>query len=103
MSLILHFLEFQNMIKLYHWMTLSYARHKASDQLFSELSENIDKFVETYIGIYGRPKFTKKELTTSFTIHNDKDIISCLDDFNNYLKTTIFNFISNFSYIYAFW
>ena len=94
MSLILCFLAFQNDIKLYHWMTLSYSRHKASDKLFTELSENVDKFVETYIGIYGRPKFTKKELATSFTVHNDTNIIQCLDKFNNYLKKDILDFIS---------
>jgi len=94
MTFILYFLAFQNDIKLYHWMTLSYARHKASDDLFSKLSENIDKFVETYIGIYGRPKFTKKELASSFSIHNDNNIIQCLDKFNNYLKKDILNFIS---------
>ena len=94
MHFILYFLAFQHDIKLYHWTTLSYSRHKASDKLFSDLSDNIDKFVEIYIGIYGRPKFSKKELTNNYHIHNDKDIISCLDEFNNYLKTTIFNFIS---------
>lgn len=43
-------------IKLYHWQTKSFARHKASDDLHSKLQELIDEFVEVYIGRYGRPR-----------------------------------------------
>jgi hypothetical protein len=42
----LYFLEVLNSIKLFHWNTSSFAAHKASDELHSKLSENIDKFVE---------------------------------------------------------
>ena len=40
------FLETLNMIKLYHWKTKSFAHHKATDELYQELSKNIDLFVE---------------------------------------------------------
>ena len=94
MHFILYFLAFQNDIKLYHWTTLCYSRHKASDKLFESLSDNIDKFVEVYIGIYGRPKFNKKELNIVHHTHTDTDINKCLDKFIKYLETTIFDFIS---------
>ncbi len=44
------FMELQNMIKIYHWNTHSYAEHKATDELHERLGENIDKFVETMLG-----------------------------------------------------
>jgi DNA-binding ferritin-like protein len=44
------FLEMMHMIKLYHWKTHSYAQHKATDELYSKLNENIDKFVEVLLG-----------------------------------------------------
>jgi DNA-binding ferritin-like protein len=44
------FLELLNMIKLYHWKTRSYSQHKATDELYSRLNENIDKFVEVLLG-----------------------------------------------------
>ncbi len=45
-------------IKLYHWQTDSFARHKATDETLKELDELIDTYVETYMGKYGRPRLT---------------------------------------------
>jgi len=44
------FLEMLNMVKLYHWRTRSYAQHKATDELYAKLNEQIDQFVETLMG-----------------------------------------------------
>jgi DNA-binding ferritin-like protein len=37
-------------VKVYHWKTKSYAIHKATDHLYEELNENIDRFVEILLG-----------------------------------------------------
>lgn len=50
-------LGIRNQVKVYHWNTFSYARHKASDDLTSELDDHIDKFMEVYIGKYDRPRY----------------------------------------------
>ena len=47
---LINFLTIINKIKIYHWQTLSHPRHKATDQLYSELSELIDKFIEILMG-----------------------------------------------------
>ena len=47
------FLQMLNTIKLYHWKTYSYATHKATDDLYSKIGENIDKFVEVLLGKFG--------------------------------------------------
>ena len=44
------FLELLNMVKLYHWKTHSFSQHKATDELYGKLSENIDRFVEVLMG-----------------------------------------------------
>ena len=44
------FIEMLQTIKLYHWKTRSYAQHKATDELYEELNENIDKFIEVLLG-----------------------------------------------------
>lgn len=49
-KIVLTFLEFLNMIKLYHWKTRSYSQHKATDELYGRLNDNIDKFVEVLLG-----------------------------------------------------
>lgn len=44
------FLEILNMVKIYHWKTHSYALHKATDELYAIMNENIDKFIEVLLG-----------------------------------------------------
>jgi hypothetical protein len=57
----------RNQIKLYHWQTTSFAQHKTTDELVKTLDANIDAFVESYMGTYGRPvvgkTFPLKNLT----------------------------------------
>ena len=48
------FLEMLLMIKLYHWKTFSYATHKATDELYSKLNENMDHFIEVLLGKSGQ-------------------------------------------------
>ena len=51
---ILRFLEMLNTIKIYHWSTLSYPTHKATDELHEKLSGLVDSFIEIYIGHLAR-------------------------------------------------
>ena len=37
-------------VKLYHWNTLSFSVHKATDDLYGELNTLIDQFVEKLLG-----------------------------------------------------
>lgn len=48
------FLEILLMIKLFHWKTTSFAIHKATDELYSSLNDNIDKFIEVLLGKSGK-------------------------------------------------
>jgi len=54
------FFQMREQIKLYHWQTKMYSRHKATDSVIDSLDENIDKYVEVYMGKYGRPKMTSR-------------------------------------------
>jgi DNA-binding ferritin-like protein len=47
------FFEILLMIKLYHWKTHSYATHRATDELYSSLNKNMDKFIEVILGKTG--------------------------------------------------
>lgn len=71
-------------IKLYHWQTTVYARHKASDDLFNELQSLIDTFVEVYIGKYKRPQFNEK-ISITFQELSDDDIIKTLNRYISFL------------------
>ena len=45
-----YFLGLLGQIKLFHWTTRKYSSHKALDELHKNLGEDIDKFIEVYIG-----------------------------------------------------
>jgi hypothetical protein len=44
------FLHMLNTVKLYHWKTTSFSTHKATDELYGSLNEQLDKFVEVMLG-----------------------------------------------------
>jgi hypothetical protein len=71
----------RNQIKLYHWQTGLYSRHKGTDGVIESLDENIDKFVEVYMGKYGRPKMNSRTNTIQI---------------KNYLSIKNFNYKGNF-------
>lgn len=52
-EIVVKFLEVLNTIKLFHWKTHSYATHKATDELYSKINENVDTFVEVLLGKCG--------------------------------------------------
>jgi hypothetical protein len=41
------------MVKLFHWKTTSYATHKATDDLYTKLNDNVDGFIEILLGKSG--------------------------------------------------
>jgi len=66
------FFYMREQLKIYHWQTHSYPRHKATDDLLSALDTTIDTYVETYMGKYGRPKMTGTTNTTRVQNMNEK-------------------------------
>jgi len=44
------FLRILDVIKLFHWNTKDYSKHKATDELHGTLSKLIDSYVEKYFG-----------------------------------------------------
>ena len=52
-SIAIFLLEMLVMVKLAHWKTASFATHKATDELYTSLNANIDKFIEVLLGKTG--------------------------------------------------
>lgn len=80
------FLQMLNTVKLYHWKTTSFAQHKATDELYSELNGSIDTFVETMLGKNG----SRVNLTGTKTIplldYNDvSDFKREIEHYKHYL------------------
>jgi len=75
--------SFRQQLHIYHLQTLSYARHKASDELLEKLTEFTDTFIEIYSGKNGRVKFAGP---TNITIDNlnDDNAVAFLDSMIHY-------------------
>jgi hypothetical protein len=70
------FFNIRDQVKLYHWQTKSFAEHKATDELVATLDTNIDKFVETYMGRYGRPFVRRTLPVKNLTVTGIKNFIT---------------------------
>lgn len=66
------FFNMREQIKLYHWQTHSFARHKATDDLLDALDKTIDEYVEVYMGRYGRPRMASRNNTIRIQNMNEK-------------------------------
>lgn len=83
MKLLAPFLKIQNQLRIFHWQTSSYAQHKAFGKAYEHLDEQIDEFVEVFMGKYGRSK-----AATSYNIELDNlgsDYLDVVNSFIHYL------------------
>ena len=81
-KLVITFLDFLMLIKLFHWNTHSYSNHKATDELFASISTHIDSFVEILLGGSRLPNF---KIKTYYYNLNHKDFIKKVNVFKQYL------------------
>ena len=77
-------LQMQNQYKIFHWQTTSFSQHKSFDEIVGSLIENIDEFIETYMGKYGRVIASN---TFNLTLANlsNADAIAATDNYINFL------------------
>ena len=80
------FLEMLLMVKLFHWKTTNYATHKATDELYTKLNNNIDTFIEVMLGKSG----TRIDLMSNKTIKlvdlsSNESLKKEVNNFKNYL------------------
>ena len=75
------FFETQLMVKLFHWNTKSYATHKATDEFYGKLSDNIDKFIEVLLGKLNNRIDLKDHKTINLYCVNDEQFQKKLHEF----------------------
>jgi DNA-binding ferritin-like protein len=82
------FLEMLLMIKLYHWKTYSYATHKATDELYGKLNENMDHFIEVLLGKSGeRIDLIKQKSIPLIDLTSVEDLKKEIYSFKGYLAS----------------
>jgi hypothetical protein len=86
-NIITMFLQMLNTVKLYHWKTSSYAQHKATDELYTNLNLNIDSFVEIMLGkTGGRVNLTGQKTLPLLDYTNVTDFIKEINRYKHYLN-----------------
>jgi Family of unknown function (DUF5856) len=83
------FFTMRSQIKLFHWQTVSFARHKATDAVIDALDESIDKYVEVYMGSYGRPRMTGRNSATRVQNLSEKSIMKFIKACIAYLQVDL--------------
>ena len=83
-SIVRYMLQILMTVKLYHWNTLSYATHKATDDLYGELNTLIDQFVETLLGKTKRERIEPKTLLLK-TFKDNSEFERELESYKKYM------------------
>ena len=94
--ILLTFLTITTQIKLYHWQTLSHPRHLASGELYSQLDELVDKFIEVLQGriiletTNSNFRILLNDRTNTITLknYNDNDVLLLILNIKTYLEST---------------
>jgi len=85
-----------NQLKIYHWQTQSYARHKASCQLIEQLTGMTDKIIETIQGSRNvRLLMPLNFNTIKLNNQTDKSIEELLVYFKNWLNEKFPKYLLN--------
>ena len=91
-------LQFQILIKIYHWQTKTYSRHIASDTLYNSISDKIDLIVETLQGdLKKRIKFSSCALNLENM--TDKSIVSLLIRCREWMETRFLTMFSHSKFL----
>jgi hypothetical protein len=74
-----------NQFKIFHWQTKSYAQHEAFGKIYESLGENMDEFIETYMGRYQRIFASKGKFVLNLDNYSG-NYLSFVDAFIKFLQ-----------------
>lgn len=88
---IAEFLRVKQQVQVYHWLTKSYAEHKALGEFYDALDDLLDTFIETYIsGPQRQPMLFPVEIELDGVDErmglNRSTVTKLLDDFAAFLN-----------------
>ena len=91
-NMLKEFLKVRAQMRVYHWQTHSYSRHKGADVFYEKIEDLIDEFIESYQGRYGRIKLGKSNMIKLHD-YSDQQILRFLVKFRNFLEKSITLFL----------
>lgn len=88
-NIVQFYISLRNAVKVYHWNTLSYPRHKATDDLVASIDRLTDSFVEVYIAKYGRDKGLGEDMTLKLPGLDEKQVVKFLEEAIEWLSNRL--------------
>jgi DNA-binding ferritin-like protein len=82
--IVTNLLTLHNQLKIHHWQTKSYAEHQALGGAYDTLTEQIDEFIETFMGKYGRIE-SRDGFKIELSNYSDVNTVDFVDKYITYL------------------
>lgn len=82
-------LQTRTQLKVYHWQTKSFARHKAIDQVMEGYDETMDRLVETWQGAVTRRIRVPRGAPYAIENLTCRGLVSALRNFAHFLRTVM--------------
>lgn len=86
--IVTNLLTLHNQLKIHHWQTKSYAEHQALGGAYDTLTEQIDEFVETFMGKYGRIE-SQNGFKIELSNYADLSTVDFIDKYIGYLVNNL--------------
>jgi hypothetical protein len=77
-------LQMQKQYQIFHWQTTSFSQHKSFGKIYESLDENIDTFIETYMGKYGRV-ISASKFNLEMSNYSDLNFSTATDSYIEFL------------------
>ena len=87
-------MEFRSQIKLYHWKTSSFSRHKGTDKFLEKFDNILDEFVEVLSGC--RNEKVHDSFTIKFVSLTDKTAEEYVIKFRDWVSEKLPNLIYDY-------
>ena len=96
-EILMIFLAFRDQLKIYHFQTASYSRHKAADELVGVITDQMDRFMETLQGSRDvRLVLTSRNSTIKFVNQMDENVSELLGAFKTWLISGLSDMLQPF-------
>lgn len=80
-------MEFRDQIKLYHWKTSSFARHKGTDKFLEKFDKLLDEFVEVLTGC--RNEKVNDNFSVKFVLLTDRTAEGYVISFRDWISNNL--------------
>jgi len=77
-------LQMQKQYQIFHWQTTSFSQHKSFGNIYESLDENIDTFIETYMGKYGRV-ISASKFNIEMSNYSELNFVTATDSYIEFL------------------